>query len=215
MVMIRLAQLPPGQDVSMLISKLEALEKRLAGGSLPAVPQAAARPASPAPSAPTPVEEAVKPVTTEPLPADLPAEEAAPPADEPQGKDWSGLVDFVKSRRVRIGSFLEHGRLLINQLPHLKIALPNNFYGLADKEMKEEIQTLATEYFSQQVRLDIVCLSDKDTAPPSLLEERKQLESDREKRLKHDAVEHPMVKAAVDIFEGEIDNVRPIDKGFV
>jgi DNA polymerase-3 subunit gamma/tau len=116
---------------------------------------------------------------------------------------------------VRIGSFLEHGRLVSNQLPHLKVALPVSFYGLIDKEMKEDIQHLATEFFSRPVKLDLLSLTDHQSASPSLLEARKQQESDREKRLKSDAVEHPMVKAAIDIFEGEVDRVQPIDKGFV
>jgi len=216
MVLIRLAQLPPGQDVAMLISKLEVLEKRLSGGGSPVAPPAQAAPvAKPAPVA-APAPAPIEPARTEPpSPEESSGGAGSSPMSDTQGKGWPELVDFVKSRRVRIGSFLEHGRLIVSQLPHLKVALPPSFYGLVDKEMKEEIQTLATEYFSRAVKLEIVCLGEDVSAPPSLLEERKLQESDREKRLKRDAVEHPMVKAAIEIFEGEVDNVRPIDKGFV
>lgn len=204
MSLIRLAQLPPGQEVAVLIRKLEALEQRLAG--------------VPAPAAPVAVAPAVEPVRPEPPPPPeefSPKNVEAPPVSETPGKGWAGLVDFVKSRRVRIGSFLEHGRPIVDQLPNLKVALPASFYGLIDKEMKENIQTLAAEYYNQSVKLDVVCLSADQAAPPSLLEERQRKESDREKRLRKDAVEHPMVKAAVEIFEGEVEHVQPIDKGFV
>lgn len=206
MALVRLSQLPPGQDVATLIRKLEALEQRLAGGALPTAPAA------------TPPPVPAEPVRSEPPPPPNefpPKKVEAPPSVESADKGWAGLVEFVKSRRVRIGSFLEHGRLLVDQLPNLKIALPASFYGLADKEMKEEIQQLATEYYAQPVKLEMTRLNGDEKAPPSLLEERKQRESDREKRLKSDALEHPMVKAAIDIFEGEVDNVQPIDKGFV
>jgi DNA polymerase-3 subunit gamma/tau len=206
MLLIRLAQMPPGQEVSVLIRKLELLEQRLAGTPLP-----------PSPPAESPRPEPARAVSPPPPSGGgaQPKKVEAPPLEASADCDWAGLVDFVKSRRVRIGSFLEHGRLVSNQLPHLKVALPVSFYGLIDREMKEDIQQLATEFFSRPVKLDLVSLSDNQSAPPSLLEERKLQESDREKRLKSDAVEHPMVKAAIDIFEGEVDRVQPIDKGFV
>ncbi|HEX9776522.1 MAG TPA: DNA polymerase III subunit gamma/tau [Geopsychrobacteraceae bacterium] len=206
MVLIRLAQLPPGQDVARLISKLEALEKRLADGASPSPSAPSAAPPPPAaPNAPDPP----------PDEAAAPAESAAPAGGAGQEKGWAGLVDFVKSRRVRIGSFLEHGRLIGDQLPNLRVALPASFYGLIDKEMKEELQGLAAEYFARPVKLEVTCLAGNEAAPPSLLEERRRQETDREKRLQKDAVEHPMVKAAIEIFEGEVGKVTPIDKGFV
>jgi DNA polymerase-3 subunit gamma/tau len=206
MVLIRLAQLPPGQDVARLISKLEALEKRLAEGASPSPSAPSAAPPPPAaPNAPDPP----------PDEAAAPAESAAPAGGAGQEKGWAGLVDFVKSRRVRIGSFLEHGRLIGDQLPNLRVALPASFYGLIDKEMKEELQSLAAEYFARPVKLEVTSLAGNEAAPPSLLEERRRQETDREKRLQKDAVEHPMVKAAIEIFEGEVGKVTPIDKGFV
>ena len=208
MVLIRLAQLPPGQDVARLISKLEALEKRLAEG---ASPSPSAPSAAPPPTAP-PAADPPDPAPGEAVPS---SESAAPVGSAGQEKGWAGLVDFVKSRRVRIGSFLEHGRLIGDQLPNLRVALPASFYGLIDKEMKEELQSLAAEYFARPVKLEVTCLAGNEAAPPSLLEERRRQETDREKRLQKDAVEHPMVKAAIEIFEGEVGKVTPIDKGFV
>ena len=54
----------------------------------------------------------------------------------------------------------------------------------------------------------------KDT-PPSLAEERKAQESDRQRRLREDAMEHPALKTIQELFGGEVKNVIPIDKGFV
>jgi len=215
MALIRLAQLPPGQEVAALVRKLESLEQRLAG-KVP-VPAPAA-PASVSPP-PTPAADqspaASDPAPLPPEPDRVEAQSAAPQQVERADKDWPGFVDFVKSQRVRIGSFLEHARLLSAELPSLKVALPANFHALADREMKEDIQRLAVDYYKTTVTLEISCLAENQTAPPSLLEERKQQESDRERRLKSDALEHTMVKAAIDIFEGQVGDVRPIDKGFV
>jgi DNA polymerase-3 subunit gamma/tau len=55
----------------------------------------------------------------------------------------------------------------------------------------------------------------KEQVPPSLVEERQAQESDRQRRLKEDALNHPALKAVKEIFGGEVKNVIPIDKGFV
>jgi DNA polymerase-3 subunit gamma/tau len=48
-----------------------------------------------------------------------------------------------------------------------------------------------------------------------LAEERQNRETDRKKRLREDALAHPMVKAALEVFSGEVREVKAIDKGFV
>ena len=50
---------------------------------------------------------------------------------------------------------------------------------------------------------------------PSIQQERDARASDRQKRLQEDALEHPMIKAAQKVLGGRVEEVRPIDKGFV
>lgn len=214
--LIRLASLPTGIDITTLIQRLENLEQKLV-----------ARLGSPAGVA-GPERVAAAPVKTPPVATDLPSEPPPLPEapvekrlDDPVAagqdeKSWAGLVDFVRSRqRPRISSLLEQASLLSLELPLLRIVMPQKYYGLADNDMQQNLQVLAVEYFAVPVKIEIVKGGNGEPQPPSLHEEREQQESDRQRKLRENALEHPLVKSALDIFGGSVENVTPIDKGFV
>ncbi len=204
MVLVKLAGLPSGIDVATLIQRLEGLEKQLASG-LP-TPQPAPVEQNPV-SAPVEVPLPEEPTEIKPV--------AAPIVNATE-KSWAGLVEFVKGRRKpRISSLLEQSSLLHLDLPCLRIGMPGRYFSLADSEMRQAIQLLAAEYFSGTVKIEVEKIGNGEKAPLSLHEERTQQESDRKKKLRENAIEHPLVKSALDIFGGEIETVQPIDKGFV
>lgn len=222
--LVRLATLPTGIEVTALIERLGQLEQRLAG-HLTAAP-AKKRPEPPAAASPEP--SAQSPIPPEPVPLpeeEPPAADSEPvPADRHQAAPvaataecgFSGLVDFVKQRRrPRISALLEQASLLQLELPLLEISLPQKFYGLADSDMLQALQELAGEYFATEVRVRIVKGRNGEPQPPSLHEERTRQESDRQRKLRQNALEHPMIKAALDIFGGDVESVTPTDKGFV
>jgi DNA polymerase-3 subunit gamma/tau len=201
MALVRLAQLPPARDVATLVRKLEEIERRLAGGGVEL-------PAAPAAPPPAPVARDGVP----PKKADAPVSPAA------GGAGWQGLVDHVKGRRPLLASLLERGSLVALQLPLLDIGFPAGSFLLEqvrDPEALAALQVLAAEFFGVPVTIRLTPLDGPQQAAPSLLEERQAQESDRKKRLREDALAHPMVKAALAVFAGEVKEVRPIDKGFV
>ncbi len=228
MVLVKLAELPSGIDVATLIQRLAALEQKLAGG-LPAAPHlnkpsinvasTAATPDTPDTEVPIPVdpEEVVTEVAQPSAPAAVPPPLQSPsPAVISAGKSWSGMVDFVKGKRKHaISSLLEQSSLLLLALPRLRIGMPERYFSLVDTEKRDTIKELAVEYFSADVIIEVEKIGSGTSAPMSLHDEREQLESDRKKKLRANAVEHPLVKSAVEIFGGEIVDVKPIDKGFV
>ena len=204
MVLVKLAGLPAGIDVSTLLQRLDQLERKLASGL-------------PIPRGKPPVQSSPPPVDEIPLPTESSAEKSAPlPPAEGGDKSWAGLVGFVKSRhKPRISSLLEQSSLLLLELPQLKIGMQGSYFNLADSDMRQAIQTLAIEYFGVDVKVVFEKVGNGDNAPLSLHEERAQRESDRQKKLRENAVEHPLVKSALDIFGGKIKDVKPIDKGFI
>lgn len=207
MVLVKLSSLPSGIEVATLVKKLEALERRLAAGGLPA-PVVPAAPPVVAPGQPV--------AAPPPLPPEPDGKKSEAPSALEGDKSWAGLVDFVKARRrPRIASLLEQSSLLRLELPQVEIGMPARFFGLADAEMKQSIEELATEYYAAEVRVDFTQVKGDAQAPPSLHEERVQQETDRQKKLRENAAEHPMVKSAIEIFGGRIDEIKPIDKGFV
>ncbi|MDA3902324.1 MAG: DNA polymerase III subunit gamma/tau [Desulfuromusa sp.] len=204
MVLVKLAGLPAGIEVATLIKRLEGLERQLSAG-LPA-PREKLVERNPTPQVDDvpPPEEPVK------------KQPEALPAVAIGDKSWGGLVEFVKNRRKpRISSLLEQSSLLLLELPRLRIGLPAGYFSLVDSEMCQDIQLMAVEYFATEVKVEVDKIGNGDNAPLSLHEERTQQESDRQKKLRENAVEHPLVKSALNIFGGKIADVKPIDKGFV
>lgn len=204
MVLVKLAGLPAGIDVATLIKRLEVLEKQLASGLPPSKGKSVEQ-------IPTPQ------VVDVPLPEDPAGKKSeALPTMEIGEKSWAGLVEFVKKcRKPRISSLLEQSSLLLLELPRLKIGMPGRYFSLADSDMRQNLQKMATEYFATAVKVEVEKVGNGDKAPLSLHEERTRQESDRQKKLRENALEHPLVKSALNIFGGKIEDVKPIDKGFV
>lgn len=213
--LLRLALLPPAEDVGVLLRRLTDLEKRLrslpAGGAgAGAISVAPSRPRPQAASSPTP-----------PAPSGEPAAKKAeaPAVAVPGEGGWPGLVAHVKNRRPRLGAILEKASLLRLDPPQLEIGVAKGSFELTqleDADDRKVIAELATEFLGARVNLLVKGLeAEKEQAPPSLAEERRRQETDRQRRLREDAVNHPLVRAARDIFEADIVSVRPIDKGFV
>lgn len=202
MALVRLAHLPAARDVASLVRKIESLERRLAssGGVAPPLPSPSRRSVAERPPEP-------------------PEKKAEAPAPLPEGeKGLPGLVEFVKGcRRPGIASILEQAALLGMELPLIHLGLPKGSFSLSqfeDNETLADVTRMATEYFGCEIRFRISPVEGA-AAPKSLVEERQAQETDRKKRLREDALQHPMVQAAQKIFSAEVKEVRPIDKGFV
>ena len=204
MALVRLANLPPMEELAKLLSRLESLEKRLSAGiSLSGAPALPARPAAPPPP-----------------PRELPPKKPEPPLPAPpRARGWEELVEQVKKSRPMVGSILEHGRPLRLEPPTLEIGYPEGSFHLAhfqEADNRQAVEAVARLYFDHPVTLRVVALApDRQDVPPSLLETRQSQESDRQRRLRENALNHPALKAVQEIFGGEVKNVIPIDKGFV
>jgi DNA polymerase-3 subunit gamma/tau len=221
MSLVRLATLAPTQDLAKLISHIESLEKRLGSTPLPKAQHPAQRPTSSSTPGARPVQApAPAPTTPIPSPDPPPKKPEAPVATSIESKGWQGLVEQVKQSRPMLGSVLEHGRLLKLEIPVIEIGYAKGSFmisQLQEPDISQDLEALTTEYFGQPVKLRIltVDIEQQSAAPPSLVEEREAKETDRMRRLREDAMEHPALKSVQDIFKGEIKKVIPIDKGFV
>lgn len=233
MTLVRLTRLPPGKEVGVLLRKIEDLERRLAG-SAPALvaPSSIAESPPPVrseepppgrreepppgrreelrPTKPVPMVEAA--AVTESVAVVEPSSPAA--ADQ---ASWPRLVQHVRKARPRIGSILEHGRLVRFDLPELEVGFVAGSFHLEqmkDAETAEIFQGLAEEFFQQPLKFRIVAVDGAhgDRVPPSLAEERRSRETGRKEQLEQEAREHPVVKAAQEILGGEIVEIKPIDK---
>ncbi len=200
MCLVRLANLAPTQDIGRLISHIESLEKKLATAPLPKAHSAPA----PAPAPP---------------PGPTPKKAEAPANEVPGNKGWQGLVEQVKHRRPMLGSVLEHGRPLKLEPPILEVGYPRGSFmmgQLQEADVSRDLEEIATTYFCQPMKLRVSSVeAEQQDAPPSLAAARQAEETDRMRRLREDALEHPSLKSVLSIFNGKVKKVIPIDKGFV
>ncbi|MFW6387627.1 MAG: hypothetical protein ACOC0G_03000, partial [Thermodesulfobacteriota bacterium] len=134
-----------------------------------------------------------------------------------QEADWGALVQQVGKKNPRIGALLDNVSLLELKPPLLRLGAGKGTFllqQLKDKETQEKICELTQILLGEKITLKVEGLAAQQ-APPSLQQSKQQQEGDRSRRLREDAVNHPIVRKAVEIFAGEVVDVTPNDKGYV
>ena len=115
-----------------------------------------------------------------------------------------------------LASCLDHGHPLKVSPSLLEIGfLAEDSYqlkSLKEPDTSSELQALAKGFFRAETDIRFVPLQSAVPAPPSLLEKKSLEDADRQQRIKELATSHPMVAVALDIFGGEIGEVREAEK---
>ncbi|HEY6872282.1 MAG TPA: DNA polymerase III subunit gamma/tau [Geobacteraceae bacterium] len=225
MALLKMATLPPVVPVNEILERLKALEGRTGGGSVASPPPswepagrhgaAGARAAGQRIESREPA--AVPPASGAALRPEPPQEafqEAAAGVPE-EGDSWGGFVAFVKGKKPMLASFLEHGHPLKVSPTLLEIGFTAGSFQLSrlrDPEVSGELQALAKAFFRADTGVRLASLTGEAAAPPSLLEKKSLEDAGRKQRVKELATGHPMVAAALEIFGGEIGEVRETEK---
>jgi len=130
---------------------------------------------------------------------------------------WEELVQQIGKKNPRIGALLDNVSLLELAPPLLRLGAGQGSFllqQLKDKETREKICELTQTLLGEEITLKVEVIAPQQ-APPSLQQSKQQQESDRSRRLREDAINHPIVRQAVEIFAGEVVAVTPNDKGYV
>jgi DNA polymerase-3 subunit gamma/tau len=228
MALVRLATLAPGDDVAALLSRLDALERRLGDEPPPEPRPGGARGgdgggARPAPAArPAPVgggrgrgggargaQELAEP---EPDPEPAPLPEAAPagpaPADAPLDVIFDQLRRFVRQSDRGLAAALEGGRLLERAPGRLRLAVPEGFAARRLETRRADLEAACARFFGAPARLDLEAITLDPAGPADAT-----AESDLARRRRQEALDHPAVNDALDILGGEIVEIRPVGGG--
>jgi DNA polymerase-3 subunit gamma/tau len=148
------------------------------------------------------------------LPSEGDTESNAEPLSSPR---WEDLVQQVGKKNPRIGALLDNVSLLELAPPQLRLGAAKGSFllqQLKDKDTQAKICELTQTLLGEKINIKIEGLAAQQ-APPSLQQSKQQQESDRSRRLREDALNHPIVRKAVEIFAGEVVAVTPNDKGYV
>jgi DNA polymerase-3 subunit gamma/tau len=204
MALVKMCSLVPVVPVREILDRLKAIEEAGKSGSCDTRPL------------PTPKPQAARPVSTPREGKNMPAA-VRKPAHQPETKaDWPGFVAFAMGRKVSLGSLLEHGHPLQISMSLIKIGFPAGSFcltALKDPDSMSALKELTRQYFHAQPAVELVALTGGgEDVPPSELEKKNLQASERLSRIDNEGRSHPMVTAAVEIFGGEIGDIREIEK---
>ncbi len=178
-------------------------------GAPPAKPQGG--PAAPARSTGTaPVKTANKPAAASHQ-ADAPRPAAALP---PVQLHWERLLELVESRHPNVAPFLAQGTLAGIDGNQVTLGYPKTASIALNRIMKDEtrtvIESICSELAGRSVRLRVVELADAQAAGPSMAQARATKERDQKQALMERTRAHPLVKQALEVFGGELVEVRQV-----
>jgi DNA polymerase III subunit gamma/tau len=192
MTIVRLATAAPIVPVEEVLARLDELERSLGRGSV-----AVARPASSAPAAASPPLR--REPRDEPPAVPPPAKQASddPPPIAGDGR-WEELLHFVQGRKLGLYLSLSHARYLQGGVGTMVLGVAKEKFRseLASRATLAQLEELASEFYGAPTRIRVQAVNEDaplPVAPPSA----------------KDALEHPKVKAAVEILGGEVREVRP------
>ncbi len=212
-VLFRLLEAQPALPVEELIEKLDMLREDFAQGGPPVIPVSAG---SPVPAQPP-----------ETIPATIPAaikEPAAgfnpvppPPADNPVGetavneKDlsalWPQLLEVIAREHPPLGGALASAKLLEVTAETVTLEVPGNQFNinrLRKRENSARLEKTCSDFFQRPVTV----VMKADMAGRKKNDSKKKLDNKR----KQDVLSHPLIEDAIEIFKGEVVEVRSLSE---
>ena len=227
MALMKMATLRPAVPVQDLLRRLAALESGAPAAVRPQQGSAApersearpaprpAAPAAPYGASPAPAREAAPVSAPQAAPAAA-AADAAPALPVDESDLWGSLVRFIKGKRPMIGSELEQVYPVKVSRELLEIGCLAGTYQLGrmqDPEKIAEIKALAQMHFGVQPAVRVTVLNSAPSGAAPTLSEKKSLEdAEHAADLRREAEAHPLVTAAVEMFDGVIAEVRELKK---
>ena len=212
MAAVRLATLPAGDDVAKLLARIDALERRLAGGG----PGPASGPNGGPAGGQTPQggggarrgSHGTKSASAAADGAEAAAAQRAPEPGAPLPVVFDRLRGFAGKRSPGLFAALEGGHLMECGEDRLRIAIPQRFSAQRLGDRLEALEALCSELFGRTLKVEIEC--EEDGSAPDGAAAR---DPESVRRLRQDALNDPGVLTALEILEGEIVEIRPLGPG--
>jgi len=227
MAILRLASMPAGDDVARLLTRLDALERKLAsngtvaggrgpsggsGGEERPVPRAASvastQPAAREERPPKPPEAAEATPPDEPaVPADPSPVALAPTAPLPVIFDR--LRGIALERNRGLFASLEGGRILDHSAGRLRLGVTSAFHVKRLQDRKNELTTVCSEFFGATTQIEVVVDDDtRPKGPAAPVDPQARREAERQRR--QQALNHPAVNTTLEVLDAEIVEIRPL-----
>jgi DNA polymerase-3 subunit gamma/tau len=207
--LLKMVDIQPLVPIDEIISRLEALEERLSQPGPYPMEQAGSR-----------VSPQTKPARSRESKESAGASDSATAFDEAhkEGADpatsddreatWKSLLESARRENPIVGALLAHGQLLALNDRMIRIGFKKGSFF--QERTREEATTRAItricrSFFKKDLQL-VVSIMDRTSGYPLSREDER--ETDRDRRLRKEVLENPIVKDALEIFEGEIEEIK-------
>lgn len=210
LAVLKLAATAPVAGLSEIIARLDhaATELDDGGASGPAEDRPApsappqATPASPPPTTPTEASPAPAKPTPEPDPE--PNNDQAEPTGG-EGLDpvanWPTFLEELKRTKPTLAFTLGQSKPIDLQAGQVTLRPSNGFDFLADSGRRKQLEKAATAFFGRPLTFRLAEADQK----------KNRIDPEKQK-LERQALDHPLIRAAMDIFGGRPDKVTLADK---
>jgi len=192
MAVIKLATLAPVLAGDELLRRIDALAA--GGGTSSPSPQGGGSPTTARTSS-----AGAPPPATRSVP--LARDGAATRPSASGAPTWEGFLDFVTKTKVTLKPYLEAAAAPDTATDTFALRLPAGYFHdyLSQKDQRDAVDQLATRYFGREIRVHVVALEQAPAEKPSQPDT-----ADLHAR----ALGDPIVKAAVEVFGGQVQDVR-------
>jgi DNA polymerase III subunit gamma/tau len=207
MTIVRMATLEPLLPVDEVLARLEEIEQAVGGASgssakAPSAPSGALRPARGNGAADRGQRvDPPAPPTGAPEVAGRGEGSAVQPSSGAQGigeARWDEFLSYVQAKKIGLYLTLSHARPLRSGAGTLVVGVAREKFRseLTSRTTLSQLETLASEFYGLPTRVRVEAASEEAAPPPPQATSAEMLE-------------HPSVKAAVEILGGEVREVRP------
>jgi DNA polymerase-3 subunit gamma/tau len=209
MAIVRLATMTPGDDVVQLLTRIDALERRLSGEAFespgsgsggtgePPRAQAASRRRRESTAEPSGTA-GLEPGTPDP------ADPRTPPPIV-----YDRLCALAQKRNRGLFAALEGGRLVAREEGRIQIELPTSVATRRLESRIGELEEVCAGFFGRATRVTLTTKESPTPGPESSPEEGRA-EAELARRRRKEALSHPNVNQALEILGGEIVEIRPL-----
>jgi len=193
MSLLRLVQLPQVMDIDTVISQVHELEQRISGGG----PSAAE-------IYPSEEDLGEQEVSSDYSPTEEAESAEATTIAEPVGARWDDCIERVRQEKPALAASLERVSVSEPQPDCLELDFNGHEF---DYEMVKEresfglLSRLAREIFGARVKVTLKVGSEE-------IRREQRLKTDRQRLQQQKALKHPLVTEALEIFGGEIIEVK-------
>jgi len=206
MAVVRLATMPPGDDVAKLLARIDALERRLSGEARKTTGsgsggsgEAQAPRAQPAKRGKTGATEEGAGETRAESDANLPEDSSTSAATV-----YDRLRSLAQEQNRGLFAALQGGRLVAREAGRVEIELPTSVATRQLETRIGDLEQVCERFFGEPTR---VTLSTRGSATP---EPESGPGEDQARRQRQEALSHPNVNQALEILSGEIVEIRPL-----